>query len=166
MINIKFSGHKAVINRIIKLGKVIEADIPRGLEASAPHLRDGAITNLIGSIGMGRWGPWGRSSDSIRDKSKWQVNKISPTKVELTCLSTHALVVEKGGIGKVFASQHGHKAWPIGRAQGREEIYRPYFTLQQGYHYTTRAMNNPSVKALMSSEIARIIRESIAKVAV
>lgn len=167
MINIKFTGQKAVLNRLAKLAVAINTDIPRGLESSSNILRDMSIANLIGSLGTGKWGYWGPSADSIRDKAKWSINKLSPLQVELKCNSEHAAVVELGGF-KHVTQEPGRPPFPIGGKQGGALWfgYRRGFDVQQGYSYTRRAMNSKTVQNAMAEDIAKVLRGSIAKVTI
>jgi len=165
-VEIKITGREKLMQNIAKLRIVITADANKGLENSSKVLRDSAIDILNLSVGTGKWPSLGVSTDPIRVKEKWTIQKLSPLEVKLTSTSGHSAIVELGAIGEVRASDYGHKAWPIGRQQGGVVAYRPTFTLQSGYHYLTRAMNSPTVRKSMLNEIAKVLRQSLSKVVI
>jgi hypothetical protein len=160
-VTIKITGLKKTISNLTKLGNIINADAHIGLTGGLNILTDGAIQKLNGMIGTGRWGPWGKSSDSIRDKSNWKIITISPTKLNLECISNHAAVVELGTVGAAMVEGG---PFPIGKQQGLEPIYRTRFAVQRGYHYLTSAKEDKSIQTRMVEEMAKSIINSIKKV--
>lgn len=165
MIEIKVKGDKMVRMRLENIGSAIIADAQSGLYKASKYLRDMAIIDLQNKVGSGNWPTMGMSADgtSIRNKSNWTVDRLSPYAVDLRCFSPHASIVETGGITKSIldAREYGHNAWPIGRHQGADEIYRRFIRVQSGYHYLQTSIMNPTVQQGMTSIIGHHIAEIV-----
>ena len=157
-------GKKQVIRKMNEIFNRFSSKTQNALAKASLHLRDKAIENLEQSA-AGGWAAsmgLGRSADSIRDKSNWEVIVESPLEVRLRCKSRHAAVVEWGGLkyrGGVATAlvERAPPAppFPIGKQQGlHPPLFRYSFTIQPGYNYTTRAMQDDNVKGRM----LRIIR--------
>ena len=167
-VTVSVKGLQQVMKNLRRLEKQIIADSEKGLKHALERLQDRAIANLNSSVGTGRWGPWGKSSDSIRDKTNWSINPESRTRYtstsRLTSNSGHSAVVEFGTVGAAMVERS--TPFPIGKQQGLEPIFRPRFAVQRGYHYLTRAMTSPTIHQIMTNRIADVVRQSIAKVVI
>lgn len=161
-------GQEMIINKLRMMEKTIVANAQGGLKDASHTLRNSAIETLISRMG-GRWGRYSPSMDSIRDKRKWGVSKITPLKVQLTCRSGHAKAVEYGTLssgklrgGKFHASDvAGVRAFPVGASQGSivavSSTIRPF----PGKHYLLGAVINPTVHNLMLDDLVRMVKKSM-----
>jgi hypothetical protein len=164
-------GVDKVIQNLMRLQSQLRVAIPTALSEAADVLRDNAITNLQGSIGTGRWGPWGHSieHEAISNPSTWVKEHTKLNELILQCNSKHAMVVEFGGgfgVGVAGAAmvEKQNGVFPIGASEGGEIFFRPRFAVQRGYAYTTRAMSSPTTIRGMLNEVSKILNRTLMSV--
>jgi len=165
-VTFRVEGVEKTIANIIKLQERIKMSVPAGLTNAADTLRDAAIIDLQGKLGTSWRGiRWGSSiyEDSIENKASWLKEYKKWNEIILTSSSPHSAIVELGGTRRIFASEYGHRVWPIGANQGKIPEPTESFALQRGYHYLTTSIHNPSVTNKMINEVARILSQTIAK---